>query len=120
MGSTFSDVSVISTSGVKKQPPEIFGARNRVEAGVLVEVPPGSSRTVSFSWSHQTHLDGNNPGSANFYWRKQAGIDADVTTISFAKSSRALYGNPPFALTKENNIGYNVNLERDIEAQLNW
>lgn len=69
----FDRVTVKGPSGSVTSSPEVVYGKDRVEAGVLVEVPAGQSRVVTFLWSDKASVDLENEGTVKLYWRKQAG-----------------------------------------------
>jgi hypothetical protein len=119
--SRFDDVVIKGPNDTLTTEPELEELEDRIEAGTLVEVPPGESRTVIFNWSEDTSLNLAQPGGVLFNWRKQAGVGGDPISINFkGPEGLQLYGNPVFDLTNGGIFSYNSHLLEDFSTQINW
>lgn len=120
-GSSFNDVVVKSQDDTVTSEPEVEELENRLEAGALVEVPAGESKTVIFSWTEVSSLNLGEAGRVLFNWRKQAGTGNDPITVNFmGAEGLQLFGNPAFDLTEGGQFSYNSHLLEDFSAQINW
>ena len=119
--SQFQEVEVVSAGEILRVPPDISDKEEWREAGVLVEVNPGQTKEIIFSWRSDKKLNLSKNGEYHFYWRKQAGTDKDNVSIklSFPGSVRVV-SDPVSALTQGNVVGYNTSLSRDFISRVYW
>jgi hypothetical protein len=98
--------------------PEITQEKGRQEVGVLVDITPGQSKDIQFTWqndiSQETVIK-----SYGLFVRKQAGVDADPISIEFTGMGSSESW-PVFPLTKDGVYTYNTNLAKDFFARLSW
>lgn len=110
--SFFSSVEIFDSTNREFVIPETRERRGRKEAGVLVEVPPGHSKSITFTWQEESDLSFNEPGEYRLYWRKQAGTMADPISIKFVL--------PDPSLTIGGQLEYNTTLARDFSSRIFW
>ena len=119
--SLFSDIEIFDSTGKEFVAPEIEEIRARKEAGVLIEVGPGQSKSVTFVWEESSELSFNEAGEYRLYWRKQAGTIADPISLKFVLPEQLQSTiSPTFSLTAEGDLGYNTNLARDFSSRIFW
>lgn len=117
----FQQVRVISAGVSEFIEPEITQVRGRKEAGVLVELSPGQTKSLSFSWQTTADIDFSSPGEYRFYWRKQPGTVADKAAARFNFPDIILPASlPEFSLTDEEGFLYNLDLARDFSSRIFW
>ena len=119
--SGFSPVVVFGQESKKELKPEILEVRGHKEAGIFVELKPGESKSLLFSWESAAGLDYENPGEYRIYWRKQAGTLSDPikVVLNFPKNLKYL-DTGDFSLTKDNALEYNTELTRDFVSRIFW
>ncbi len=107
------------TDGVQKEvvDPEIEKSTTRLDAGVLVEVPPSSKKTVTFSWSETANKTANDQ-EILLKWRKQAGLEEEPISIRVQGTQKAIYASPAPNLTAESIYGYNTVLRHDLLVKI--
>lgn len=117
----FSPVVVFGQEGRKKLNPEILEVQGHKEAGVFVELGPGESKSLLFSWESATLLDYGSSGEYRIYWRKQAGTlnDPIKVVLKFPKNLKYL-DTGDFSLTKDSALEYNTELTRDFVSRIFW
>ncbi|HJX59346.1 hypothetical protein A2V61_03960 [Candidatus Woesebacteria bacterium RBG_19FT_COMBO_47_8] len=102
-------------------PPEIKDVGGRREAGVLLEIAPGQSKSVKFSWQSPTLLNYSKQGEYRLFWRKQAGTDNDPLKLTFIPPSGVdILFSPKFSLTQAGSFVYNTTLARDLFSRVSW
>ena len=117
----FQDIEIISAGNRDILIPEINEISGRKEAGVVVEVGPGQTKSVTFSWENRFSPDFNLSGEYRLFWRKQAGTDTDPIIVKyFFPEGISVAGSPSFSLTQEAVVGYNTNLARDFTSRVFW
>ena len=122
--SEFGSVLVSEGSSPERITPEVSVVGGRKEAGVLVEITPGASKTISFSWTSKHDFSGEKGEEIEQYrlfWRKQAGTKADEVSVGIinpSKSPTSVY--PEFVLTEAGGVGYNTLLSRDFVSRIFW
>jgi hypothetical protein len=119
-GTTFEKVTVSDSTEVTIKTPEVTILSDRKEGGVLVEVLPGSKKTVTFVWSNERNSTFAEPGKLEIDWRKQAGVEPHPVTILVNVPQEGLTATPPFSLTDQNAVGYNTTLSSDFRASIEW
>lgn len=121
--SYFDKVTEVGSDGTKNLPPEVVQVNGHVEAGVLVSVAPGETKTFVFSWNLAQSADFSKEGVAQFYLRKQAGTVSDPISININLPENKIYtldSAGPFALTGSHGVSYNTNLTTDIAGRISW
>lgn len=110
--------STAGTSDLEEE--DVTEIQGRKEIGVLVEVNPQDTKTVSFSWKSGP-LDFSRPGEYSLFWRKQAGTSKDPVSIklTFPAASRPVLPKE-FSLTQDRSYLYNTELARDLFARIYW
>ena len=102
-------------------PADIKDTQGKREVGLLVEVLPGQTKTVSFSWSGESPLTFDQNGEYRLYWRKQSGTDKDPVSLRIT-SPQAISATPSSgaSLTRDGSFIYNTNLARDLFSRISW
>lgn len=85
---------------------------NREELGQLIEVAPGATKIVEFSWEVPHNLNFKSNGSMPFFIRKQAGLDPYPGSVEVAI--------PELSLTGEQVLLYNTDLAEDFNTVITW
>ncbi len=117
----FSDINIFDLEEKEFIAPEVKEVRGRKEAGVFVEVKPGHSKNVTFSWKEKVDLSFETSGEYRLYWRKQAGTISDQISTNFRLPSVvSTYGQEYLSLTDEGVLVYNTNLARDYSSRIFW
>lgn len=117
----FSDIKIFDSTEKEFVAPEVKEVRGRKEAGVFVEIRPGNSKNITFSWKEKVDLSFETSGEYRLYWRKQAGTISDQISTNFIlPSAVATYGQNSFSLTNEGVLVYNTNLARDYSSRIFW
>jgi hypothetical protein len=117
----FADVEVSDSTEREFITPEINELRGRKEAGVFVEVRPGQTRNLTFSWEESMNISFSETGEYRLFWRKQAGTIADQINVRFSLPEGVkTYSVAPYSLTQEGALGYNTNLARDFSSRIFW
>ena len=117
----FSDIEIIDSTEKEFVVPEVKEVRGRKEAGVYVEVAPGRSKNVVFSWKEKINISFEIAGEYRLYWRKQAGTISDKITANFALPNAVdPFGQESLSLTNEGIFVYNTNLARDYSSRIFW
>lgn len=118
----FDNAQIIGADGSKAVPADLYEKEEWNEAGILVELPPGESKKIELIWNQELDMSLALPGKIQFYWRKQAGTEADPTdvSISYPGLGRRMKASPAPSLTGSSFVKYNTNLEKDINFFLNW
>ncbi len=91
---------------------DIVDIAGHKEAGVLVEVPAGTSKKVMISWETPVKADFGKKGTLLLNWRKQPGTGADPINVRFTTNI--------LSLTKAKLFGYNTDLSTDFTQTINW
>lgn len=108
-GAIFENTKVYSGNESKDALTEVVNLTDRIEGGVLVEIPGSQQKTVEFNWSTPIVNGALNDQKLDFLWRKQAGTVADGLEINV---------NEPFALTLGAPNHYNTVLDKDFEVEI--
>jgi hypothetical protein len=117
----FSDIKILDLTEEEFVAPETTEVRARKEAGVFIEVKPGHSKKITFSWKEKVDLSFETPGEYRLYWRKQAGTISDKISTNFTlPSAIATSGQDALSLTDEGILVYNTNLARDYSSRIFW
>lgn len=118
----FDNAQIIGADGSKAVSADVYEKERWSEAGILVELAAGESKKIELSWNQELDMSLALPGKIQFYWRKQAGTEADPTdvSISFPGLGRRMKASPAPSLTGSSFVKYNTNLEKDINFFLNW
>jgi hypothetical protein len=111
--------SIVSYNGDVQESliPELTNAKGHKEVGVLVELLPGNTKNIEFSW---TSGAGGISSYTDYglYFRKQAGTDADPININIIGAGLQLNPDPRLALTRDGTYRYNTTLARDLFLRL--
>ena len=113
-------VSIISGSDVSKVIPEIYQIKDHQEMGTLVEVLPGTTKKIVFSWDSDFPLSLSQSGSLRLYLRKQAGISGTPLSVSFNFPGTNIKPPAGFTLTSLGTYVYNTTLTRDLFSRISW
>jgi hypothetical protein len=117
----FSDIEINDVAEKKYTAPEISELRGRKEAGIYVEVKPGNSKNITYTWKENVDLSFNAPGEYRLYWRKQAGTISDEISASFVLPDIVVTaGEEYLSLTNEGVLVYNTKLARDYSSRIFW
>ena len=120
-GADFGGVMITSVGKYKRLVPEIKQLKGRKEAGVLVEIGPGQSKSITFLWEIKFTADFGQTGEYLFSWRKQAGTGPDPIVMEFSfPQGIKIQANPDFSLTQGVYVGYNNLLSRDFVSRIYW
>ena len=121
IGASVNDVLVTTGGFDEAQTPEIEEKSGRKEAGVLIEVGPGQTREVTFSWQKEASLDFGSEGEYRLYVRKQAGTLQDKIAVTlYPPPGLKATSWPLSSLTRDGGYGYNTYLTRDLFSRLSW
>lgn len=104
-------VGIIEAGGVKAVNPDIREVSGRTEAGVLVDIPAGTKKSVRFSFSYPTKLTFGSPGQIKYFIRKQAGTGNDPISVKIVPPSGVAFGSPTI---------YNTHLAGDLIIEPSW
>ena len=119
--SSFAPVRMIKGELTKSIKPDLFGVSGRKEAGVFVEIDPGESTALLFSWESGLPVIFTKPGGYNIFWRKQAGSENHLLNLEIGlPGSVRVYAKQDFSLTKEGLYRYNTLLDRDRNLNISW
>lgn len=121
--SYFDKVTTIGSDGTKSLSLDVSTVNGHVEAGVIVTVAPGETKTFVFSWNLAQSADFSREGVAQFYLRKQAGTISDPVSIKIELPSNKIYTVEPtatFTLTSNHEVSYNTDLLTDIAGRISW
>jgi hypothetical protein len=120
-GSSFESVIVSDEKGQTNQKPDIESYDDREEAGILVDIPSGGEKIVTFNWSLPKSVNLQKNGRILFGWRKQSGIESYPINLEFLlpQNSKISFSSDNF-LTFGDFISYNTSLSEDVEASLQW
>ncbi len=116
----FSDIEIIGSVTKESKTPEITKFRGRREAGVFIEVLPGQTKSIVFSWEEKANLNFNQAGEYRLFWRKQAGTVADKITVQYMLPGGKIYSTDPSTLTYQADGGYTTTLTRDFSSRIFW
>lgn len=101
--------------------PEVNGIRGHKEAGVFIELLPGETKAIVFSWESGTIAKFEEKGQYLFYLRKQGGVLDYPVEVRFSFPERiAVAGIPNLSLTETGEVGYNTLLSRDFVSRIFW
>ena len=119
--SNFNQVRVIDEENQFFLTPELNTIHGRKEAGVFIEILPGQTKTVVFTWESDSRLDFTRQGEYRLVWRKQAGTFDDAIEIEFLLPVQIEpVFKQPFVLTNEGGYRYNTKLTRDFASRIFW
>ncbi len=121
--SYFDKVTTIGSDGTKSLTPDVTQVNGHVEAGVIITVAPGETKTFVFSWNLAQSADFSRQGVAQFYLRKQAGTMSDPVSMKIELPSNKIYSVDPaaaFTLTSNHEVSYNTDLATDIVGRISW
>ena len=101
--------------------PDILDSGGKREVGFLLEIMPGQTETVTFSWSGKNPLLYDQSGEYRLYWRKQAGTNEDPVSLRMVLPA-GVSGTPSLGatLTKDGAFVYNTVLARDLFSRVSW
>ena len=108
--SSVNDVQLVSGSSKEAVAAMLDETQGRKEAGILVEIGPGQSKEIIFSWEEEIGLDFTKEGEYRLYIRKQAGTVGDKVGVSVFSPT----------LTQDGGYGYNTLLTRDFFSRIYW
>jgi hypothetical protein len=99
--------------------PELTEVKGHKEAGVLIELLAGGSKSIVFLWDSGA---GGSSTLTNYglYIRKQAGIDINPIDINIGGNGINFDPDARFALTKDGSYSYNTTLARDMFLHFSW
>lgn len=101
--------------------PEVEYVRGRQDVGFFVEINPQNNKTINLVWTTKSDLKFAEKGEYRFYWRKQAGTDADRISLHLSGPEGVIVSGTPWPLLTDNqNIVYNTNLLKDFVMKANW
>lgn len=119
--SGFGPVDIVGEERKETTTPEVYGIRGHKEAGVFLELLPGETKALVFSWEGGTDVDFDKNGEYLFYLRKQAGAVPYPIEVRFGFPAEVLtLGIPSFSLTNQGLVGYNIILARDFLSRIFW
>lgn len=119
--SGFGPVEVVDGQTRKNIEPEVYGIRGHKEAGVFVELSPGETKALIFTWESGTDIGLDKNGDYLFYLRKQAGVLNYPIEVKFDfPENTNVSGDPDLTLTSEGLVGYNTLLSRDFVSRIFW
>lgn len=121
--SYFDKVTTMGADGTKTIQPDVVQVSGHVEAGVLVTIAQGETKTVVFSWNTAQSGDFSKDGEVDFYVRKQAGVDAMPLSLTMTLPIGKKYTVEPsagFVLTGPYKVSYNTDLGTDITSRISW
>ncbi len=114
----FSDVLIDGAGETKRVAVEETIINGRKEGGVFVEVFPGQTIDITFSWQNTAGVVFGEPGEYRLVWRKQAGTQEDPITVQIEHPLSA--PDSTTALTEGEPAIYNTNLSRDFSSRIFW
>ena len=121
MSASVNEALTTSGSFQEAQTPEIEEKSGRKEAGVFVEVGPGQTKEVTFSWQEEIGLDFEKEGEYRLYVRKQAGTLEDKIAVTlYLPQGIKIVSQPLSSLTQDGGYGYNTYLTRDLFSRISW
>lgn len=121
MRASVNEALVTSGGFDEAQIPAIEEKSGRKEAGVLVEVGPGQTKEVTFSWRQALGLDFDKEGEYRLYVRKQAGTLGDKIAVTlYLPQGTKIVSQPLSSLTQDGGYGYNTYLTRDLFSRISW
>lgn len=121
------DIKVVSEFGqnIEEVNPEVTEAKGRKEIGIFLEIYPGETKKVIYSWSSGIQ---EIPETYNLFFRKQAGVDEYPLSIRMTTPYKIVTSLPVFMLNKEDNdettlqgnheYWYNTTLPRDLNVRI--
>lgn len=119
--SVFDDVKIISIDGESSIKADIEKFENRTEAGVYVEIAPGQTKRINFSWSSDTQLNFNTNGKYLLNIRKQSGINDFNFDVNINLPKNIHFGVlPKTMLTQVGGVRYNTMLSKDENIGIYW
>ncbi|MEK7497289.1 MAG: DUF4012 domain-containing protein [Patescibacteria group bacterium] len=104
-------IEISAPGGIRRVDPEIAETGGRTEVGVLVEVLPSETKTITFKWDSLVNLDFSKKGQLTFHLRKQAGTGPDPVTARIIM---------PNGVDFSGNTYYNTILARDLISRISW
>ena len=115
-----SGFSIQSMSGqsIENLTADVIDTKGRKEVGTLIEVLPGQSKKIIFSW--KTQISMSQISSYGLYIMKQAGIDGYPISLSLSIPGEAKATDSRFTLTKTGNYVYNTTLDKDLFARFSF
>lgn len=121
IGVSINDALVTSGGFDEAQTPAVEEKSGRKEAGILVEIGPGQTKEVTFSWQEEVGLDFEKEGEYRLYVRKQAGTLQDKIAVTlYLPQGTKIVSQPLSSLTQEGGYGYNTVLTRDLFSRISW
>jgi len=118
----FEKVRISSSDGSTEVEPEVLEVDNRLEAGVWVEVPAGTSKTISFKWeSENNNLDFKQNGEYGLLIRKQSGVGPYRMGMEINLPENLVIGtSSEHGLTGKGLFRYNTEVVKDLDTQFYW
>ena len=121
ISASVNDALVTSGGFDEAQIPEIEEKNGRKEAGILIEIGPGQTKEVTFSWQEEIGLDFSKEGEYRLYVRKQAGtLEDKIAVILYLPQGIKIGSQPLYSLTRDGGYGYNTILTRDLFSRISW
>lgn len=121
ISASVNEILVTSGNFQEAQTPEIEEKSGRKEAGILIEIGPGQTKEVTFSWQEEIGLDFSKEGEYRLYIRKQAGTLQDkIAVILYLPQGIKISSQPLYSLTRDAGYGYNTVLTRDLFSRISW
>jgi len=121
ISASLNDTLVASGSSQEAQIPEIEEKSGRKEAGILIEIGPGQTKEITFSWQEEIGLDFSQEGEYRLYVRKQAGtLEDKIAVILYLPQGTKIGSQPLYSLTRDGGYGYNIVLTRDLFSRISW
>lgn len=119
--SGFEPVRINTGAFATSEVAEVSGVRGHKEAGIYVEVAPGETKTLVFSWESASPVEFSSDGEYLLTIRKQAGTNKDImkSSVSLPENLEIL-SNEVASLTQGNTLIYNTELLRDFDARIFW
>lgn len=90
---------------------EISNVKDRKESGIYVEIYPGQTKKIIFSWEDSLPSPISSGGEYRLYVRKQAGISEYPLEIRVRNTN---------SLTNPEDNVYNTTLARDFFSRISW
>lgn len=100
---------------------DVEDVHGRREVGKLIEVAPGTKKSISVSWESPQLFSFEKAGEYRLYIRKQAGTDTDALSLRLnLPSGRKFSMLPKFSLTQDGSYLYNTQIAKDRFIEVSW
>lgn len=117
----FGLVEVGGSEGKTTTTADVFGIRGHKEAGINLDLAPGDSKLLTFSWESGANYDFKKRGEYKLNWVKQAGVSEMPIEIEYnVDIARNFSLEPTTFLTKHGTVVYNSSLSRDFISRIFW